>query len=152
MTDFELDEVVLNAFTDSAQTYFDETLQTPNKLSIPYLVQNEDIVSDYIGIIGVSGVKQGYVLIASEREPLEHLVNVIFDEEATEEFVNDIAGELVNTISGNVREYFGDEFLISVPIIVSGKFESVKFPLDIPIFAVPIEFSGFKIRLIIGVK
>jgi len=152
MLSFKSDEVVMNAFTDSVLSYFDETIDTEYDLGTPYLLKNEDIMNDYIGIIGISGNRVGYVIISSNRDALGYMVRKVFEEEPDEELVQDMAGELVNTISGNVREFFGDEFLISTPIVLSGKFETIRFPKDIPIFSIPIQFEGHVMNLIIGIK
>jgi chemotaxis protein CheX len=149
--DFQLDEVLLNAFTDSILNYFQEAIDMDFEMGTPYL-SREDILSDYIGIIGVSGNKKGYVIIASNRSALEKIVKCVFDVDPEDDLVTDMAGELVNTIAGNTRKYFGHEFVISAPIVISGKFESLRFPKGIPIFVIPIRFDNEMIQLIIGLE
>ncbi len=63
--------------------------------------------------------------------------------------LEDLAGEVANTIAGNARKFFGSEFLISVPVVVWGRPEKISFPRQLKTFVIPILWRGFRSYLLI---
>ena len=59
---------------------------------------------------------------------------------------------MTNTIAGNVRETFGSEFMISVPIIAKGQLTDIELRLSQSVFVTPIEWRGHKSYLAIGLE
>jgi len=45
----------------------------------------------------------------------------------SKENILDLSGEIANTISGNARSEFGEDFLISVPVVVEGDLSNIRF-------------------------
>ena len=96
-----MNESDLHFFIDSTINYFDEVTGEQAVTGIPYLKGKEPIVLDYSGIIGISGKRKGCVYITTTREMLESLAKIILGQEnASNETVKDLTGEIANTISG----------------------------------------------------
>ena len=63
-----------------------------------------------------------------------------------------MAGEIANTVAGNVRENFGSSFMISVPIILKGSPDDVIIRMVPPIFIIPIKWRVFSAYLAVGLE
>jgi chemotaxis protein CheX len=61
----------------------------------------------------------------------------------------DLVGEIANTISGNVREAYGSDFLISVPVIIEGKKREIALPGNVPTFVIPLMWRHHKLYLVV---
>ncbi len=58
-------------------------------------------------------------------------------------------GEVANTIAGNARQYFGNEFLISVPTVLLGRPDKILFPRHLKNVVIPITWRSHRSYLII---
>ena len=83
---------------------------------------------------------------------LTHLLISIGEPDITSENYCDIVGEVANTISGNARQSFGREFMISVPIVIRGEPEQIKLPKDILSFVIPINWRQNDSALVISLE
>lgn len=61
---------------------------------------------------------------------LRCLVLRLGEKEADDALIQDVIGEVANTISGNARRAFGPGFMISVPLIVEGQPQRIGFQRD----------------------
>jgi chemotaxis protein CheX len=108
----------VQVFIDGIKHYFNTVSDSKAIVGTPYLINTFEAPSnDYVGIITVSGVRNGSVYFSAARAMLRHLLVSLGEVKVSSELVLDIVGEVTNTISGNVRENFGSQFVISVPII-----------------------------------
>ncbi len=73
-------------------------------------------------------------------------------DDAEEETLLDMVGELTNTIAGNVRKNFGGDFLISVPMLVKGKPDDILMRLKPPVFVIPLNWRKEKAYLVVGLE
>ena len=81
---------------------------------------------------------------------LKVLAKIIIDiDEISSADIKDLIGEIANTIAGNVRQAYGSEFMISVPVVIEGKAKDIKLPDDIQTFVIPITWRGFKSFLVV---
>ena len=127
-----------------------EAMYGTNPIAIGIPTNKEPIVLDYSGIIGISGKRKGCVYITTTREMLESLAKIILGQEnASNETVKDLTGEIANTISGNVREAYGSSFMISVPVVIEGKAKDIKLPENVQAFIIPITWKDFKSYLVV---
>ena len=70
------------------------------------------------------------------------------DEVSTED-IKDLIGEIANTISGNVRQAYGSDFMISVPVVVEGPARDIKLPENIQSFVIPLTWQTYKSYLVV---
>lgn len=145
-----INEKEVKVFIDGSKRYFDTSTDRAVKVRAPYLVDMKELpASDYTGIIGVSGNRKGCVYFSSPKAMLRHLLLSLGEATATPELMQDIVGEVANTISGNAREEFGQDFMISVPIVVEGKPQSIHLPGHLKAFMVPLVWQGYTASLVV---
>lgn len=130
--------------------FFDEVSGIKAECGIPYLKKEEPIVLDYTGIIGISGKRKGSIYFTTDRSQLSSLAQIMLGtEEVSTEDIKDLVGEIANTISGNLRQIFGDEFLISIPVIIEGRAKDIKLPKNIESYVIPINWENTKAYLVV---
>ena len=145
-----MNQADLHFFIDSTVNYFQEITKEKAESGIPYLMDKESIILEYTGIIGISGEKQGNIYFTATAAMLSDLAKIILGIQKVEKGdIRDLVGEIANTISGNVREAYGSDFLISVPVIIEGKKREITFPKDIPSFVIPLRWREHKLYLVI---
>lgn len=143
-----INEHELQVFISGAKRYFDTVTERMTEIGTPYLTSPDGIpVSDYTGIIGVSGARKGCVLISAPRIMLHHLLMSMGEREISEELVQDSIGELANTIAGNSRAEFGAGFMISVPVVVKGKPDEINIPRHLRAFNIPVQWQSYALSL-----
>ncbi|MBD3225268.1 MAG: chemotaxis protein CheX [Caldithrix sp.] len=143
-------ETDLHFFIDSTNNYFKEITGVKAETGIPYIKGKDPIVLEYTGIIGISGKRKGSVYITADSDMLGELSTIILGSKTQDpEMHKDLIGEIANTISGNVREAYGADFLISVPVVVKGFAEDIKLPEDIQSFVIPLNWQNYKAFLVV---
>jgi chemotaxis protein CheX len=145
-----MNETDLHFFIDSTVNYFEEVTNEKATAGIPYIKDNEPVVLEYTGIIGISGKRKGSVYVTSTEVMLSAIAKVILElEDVGKEDIKDLVGEIANTISGNVRQAYGSDFMISVPVVIEGKAKDIKLPDNIQSFVIPITWQDHKSFLVV---
>ena len=145
-----MNETDLHFFIDSTVNYFEEVTNEKATSGIPYIKDDEPVVLEYTGIIGISGKRKGSIYVTSSEEMLKSIAKVILGlEDVGKEDIKDLIGEIANTISGNVRQAYGSDFMISVPVVVEGKAKDIKLPDNIQSFVIPITWQDHKTFLVV---
>jgi chemotaxis protein CheX len=145
-----MNETDLHFFIDSTVNYFEEVTNEKAAAGIPYIKDDEPVVLEYTGIIGISGKRKGSIYVTTSETMLSSIASVILGlEEVGKDDIKDLVGEIANTISGNVRQAYGSDFMISVPVVVEGKAKDIKLPDNIQSFVIPITWKEFKSFLVV---
>ncbi len=144
MTDEEI-----KVFIDGALRYYERVGSEPAEVDTPYLKGDDSVTLDFTGVIGISGRHRGAVYFTSGADQLSELLHRLGEPDISFENLEDLVGEVANTIAGNARQYFGNEFLISVPIVLWGRPEKISFPRHLKSFVIPITWRGHRSYLII---
>jgi chemotaxis protein CheX len=147
-------ELICQVFIDSVNNYFEEVTGIKSETGLPYLKDDkQQVLAHYTGMIGISGSRRGFVYVTGPKELFNDLVKIILDiDKPNDDQIVDMAGEVANTVSGNVRKAFGSEFMISVPAIIQGKPEDLKMQKDVPVFVIPIKWREYKAYVVIGLE
>jgi chemotaxis protein CheX len=133
--------------------YFFSVSGIPAEMGMPYVKRGNDQVFDYTGLIGISGSRRGGVYYTAERDLLREFgCFILGDAELDEESLVDLAGEMTNTIAGNMRETFGPGFHISVPMVMKGRVEDISMRLKPPVFIIPLRWKGHASHLAVGLE
>lgn len=145
-------EKTVNVFISSIENYFSKLTKIPITTKPPFVkTPDELLLKECTGMIGVSGVKKGFIYISGDMELFQDLIRrYVKLNDPTENNMLDMAGELSNVVSGNVRETYGDEFMISVPIVFKGKPDNLRFPDDVPIYVIPFNWNNFEAYMVVG--
>ena len=104
---------------------------------------------EFTGIIGVSGKAHGAVCFTADRTMLENILRFLNEAPINGELICDLVGEIANTLSGNAREEFGREFLISVPVVSTGGDVRFQFPKECRNYVIPIIWQTEKAYLLV---
>jgi len=151
--DLELNETLeLQAFIDGVAHYFNHITGHEAVVGTPFLRTDENPALDYTGMIGVSGARKGFVYFSSSREMLENILDAMGETDFCNEHIIDITGEIANTISGNVRSRYGQNFMISVPAVLSGGPHKVNYPGNTATYIIPISWKQYEPRLMISLE
>lgn len=143
-------EEKIQVFIDGVNRYFNEVSKFEVEVGTPYLVENENPKShDYTGIIGISGGRyKGCVYFTAPRVLLHNLL-LFMEEESTEENIRDLIGEIANTVSGNARTEYGSEFMISVPIVITGAPDDIYLPKGSHSFVIPVKYKQYSAAIVV---
>ena len=145
-----MNETDLHFFIDSTVNYFEEVTNEKATAGIPYIKDDEPVVLEYTGIIGISGKRKGSIYVTTSETMLSSIAKVILGhDEVGKDDIKDLVGEIANTISGNVRQAYGSDFMISVPVVVEGKAKDIKLPDNIQSFVIPITWKDYKSYLVV---
>ncbi|WP_424195926.1 chemotaxis protein CheX [Ampullimonas aquatilis] len=138
-----LNENELRVFVDAIKHLFGQMTQYPAEIRSAYLGNSEISqtllgegaddtigqsddnylpmpVNDYTGLIKVSGDYTGSVYFTAPRHMMLAFLLESGETETTDSNLLDAVGEIANTISGNVRQHFGETLEISPPVLCRG--------------------------------
>jgi len=148
-----MQDTELKIFVDGVANYFSRLGKAPLNIGVPYVKDGNQFIGEITGVIGLTGKRKGGIFVTCSLAMVDA---VILDytgiEDKSMEGRKDMIGEIANTISGNASDAFGNDFQISVPVVITGKPEGVDLPTRVPTFVVPIEWRGYKAYLVIGVE
>jgi chemotaxis protein CheX len=140
----------IQVFITGVRRYF-ESLRKDLRVVIepPFIKDEEKPFLEYTGIIGVSGKAYGAVCFTANGVMLENILRFLNEAPINGELICDLVGEIANTLSGNAREEFGSDFLISVPIVSTGGNVHFQFPRDCRNYVIPIIWQTEKAYLLV---
>lgn len=148
-----MNEESLSIFVDNAVNYFQTIAQDTATTGTPYLINDINAnLMDYTGIIGISGSMKGSVFFTGTKSMLANLLVELGFITSQESKHMDLVGEICNTISGNARRDFGDQFMLSVPLVLKGKSDDIAITTTAQIYLIPIVWRRFKANLIINLE
>jgi len=143
----------LQVFVDGVTNYFETLSDEPASVGTPFLISDiNKYLSDFTGIIGISGNHKGSVFYTAPKSLLMHLLNELGIMSSQTDKLMDLVGEVSNTISGNARREFGDQFLLSVPVVLKGTSADIAIANKVDIYVIPIVWKHLKSNLIINLE
>ncbi len=158
----KIDEDMVRYFVWSIWNFFSKTAQIDPEIEAPYLLTSFNH-SDYTGVIGVSGSQQGAVYFTMSRDLLLDLYENHYakslgetleaaDEQELDILLADSAGEMANTVSGNVRNFLGENFLISTPVVIKSAGNQLSLPEECTGIILPIKWHNHVCHLVVGLR
>ncbi|MEO0447457.1 MAG: chemotaxis protein CheX [Verrucomicrobiota bacterium] len=113
-------------FVQCISHYFERTMGEMAVVGTPYMLDDDPDLLRHTGSIPVSGRMEGAVSYTLEANLLRDVAEAWGEENPPENLLNDLVGEIANTIAGNARQELGHHFLISVPQIVDPSGEGIQ--------------------------
>jgi chemotaxis protein CheX len=107
---------------------------------------------EFTGVISVSGRRDGVVYFTAPRGMLTVLLMRMNESDVSHENMCDVVGEVANTIAGNARRDFGNQFVISVPTVLAGGGEKPDLPKGSQPIVIPINWRSHSARLVVCLK
>lgn len=140
-----MDEAILRVFSSCAAGYFARVALGPATVGTPYLQSEGDsVAADFTAVIGITGERRGVVCFTAPRALLQALLPALGEAHGTEALCADLAGEIANTIAGNVRAELGSTFMISVPVVIAAPQPVPTFPRDSVCYVLPLVWQGHR--------
>jgi len=124
----DIDEDVLRSFIWAVHNFFTISTKKEPEIEVPFLYEGMYHL-DYTGAIGVSGNHKGAIYLTLGEDIVDRLFtnhqkryfsNQETSVEELKEQKLDYTGEIINIISGNVRNYLGENFLNSFSNYLGG--------------------------------
>lgn len=145
-------EAELRIFIGIVQHYFEQQTGRLAEMGTPFLGDPNVLpVFDFTGVIGISGNRRGCVYFTAPSEMLRQILVHGGESDVSRENLADLAGEISNTISGNARRAFGHEFMISVPVVVTGREQSISLPESVKAYVMPFRWCEQDAALVVSV-
>jgi chemotaxis protein CheX len=144
-----MQESDLQKFIDLTIAYFATIGSEPALVAPPHLKADRSPISDYTGVIGISGSHKGAIYFTASEALLRQCLRAMGETEPTQSLCADLVGEIANTLSANSRKYFGSEFMISVPVVLRGRPDEIRLPSALRTFIIPMSWCTAKAYLII---
>ena len=143
----------LQIFIDTTLNYFSTVTNRKIEVGSPYLVENKAVqISDYTGVIAISGQYTGCCYFTAPRIFLRYLIMTLGEQDTSDAMLLDAVGEIANTLSGNARKELGRDFIISVPSVFKGEPEISELPEDKRTYAIPVLCNSYKALLCISLS
>jgi len=148
-----MNEQSLGVFVDGLTNYFNVASTESANVSTPFLIQDiNEYLFDFTGIISISGNYKGSIFFSAPRIMMVKLISEISVPTTRDEKLLDLVGEVSNTLSGNARRQFGDQFMLTTPITFLGKSQQMRVADISSIYVVPVVWLGMKAHLIINLN
>lgn len=146
-----MEERDLQVFIDVTTHYFAKATQQPAVIGEPFIQMEQPVLLDYSGFVRISGRSEGYIYLTTPKDMLAALLRAEGEKEFTREDLADLVGEMANTIISNVRRVYGNQFRVSVPVVVPGRdLNGIRLPFLT--FVVPIEWKEYESYLVLGLE
>ena len=143
-------EAEVSVFVDGVLNYFGSTVQQTAQCGTPHLALSEKPeISDYTGVIRISGKRAGLVAFTAPKNMLSVMLMRMQETDMSHENLCDLVGEIANTLSGNARRDFGHQFQISVPSVITGRGGTLDYPAATRPIVIPIDWRNYHARLIV---
>ena len=145
-----MDDQDIQVFITGVRRYF-ESLKPDSGVVIepPFIKDQERPLLEYTGIIEISGKAHGAVCFTANGLMLKNILAFLNGSPGSKEILCDLVGEIANTLSGNAREEFGRDFLISVPVVATANDSTFPFPEDGRNYVIPIIWQSEKAYLLV---
>ena len=144
-------EKQIEIFISCIEHYFSKRSIEKIKVGSPYLTDNiTSILSDFTGVISISGSYHGSVYFTAPKPFLEKIIQAHGQDSFSIEFLKDAIGEVVNTLSGNSRKQLGHKFIISVPRVMEGNDRPVELTGGAHSFVVPVTWYDYTASIVVA--
>ena len=138
----------MQIFIDAIVKYFSQISDKKIEVGSPYLVETNDIiVSDYTGVISISGTYEGCCYFTTPRVLLKYLILALGEIDTSDKMLMDAVGEVANTLSGNARKDLGKDFIISIPTVFKGIHKTDYIQGEKRTYSIPIICNSYKAML-----
>ena len=139
--------IYINPFLKGAMNVIKIMASISPKPGKPYIKKDKLSVGDISGIIGLTGSKQGSVVVSFTKECALKVISSMMMKEYTDlcDEVIDAVGEITNMISGNARKHLAEldlKFEAGIPTVVTGKGHEISNLCNGTCIVIPFKCDG----------
>jgi chemotaxis protein CheX len=143
----------LLVFINGIKNYFTEVTGESARLDIPYVKGDDPVLSDYTGVISISGDRKGAIYVTASGKMLTEIGRILLSaDHVAPELIPDLVGEIANTLSGHVRIAFGPSAMISIPTVMRGKPDELYIVLETPAYVIPFTWRDSRAYMVVGIQ
>ncbi len=147
-----MDEAQIRCFVGILQRYFEKQNGRAAEIGSPFLGDPGALpVHDFTGVIGISGSCRGCVYFTAPGALLKEMLLRGGESDVSDANLADLAGEIANTVAGNARREFGQDFLISVPVVVRGREQHITVHKGVKAYVIPFRWHKLDAALVVSV-
>ncbi len=132
----------INPFIEATVTVFRTMLGLKLERGALYLKQGYQPQHEISGIIGLSGIARGTVLLGMNTDLAIEVTSILMQQrpEGVDSNVIDAIGELANMIAGSAKTQLSHlQMSISLPSVIAGKNHTISFPTGAVPIGIPFE-------------
>lgn len=132
----------INPFVEAMVAVFQTMLNLAVRRGPLYLKQDFQPSHEVTGVIGLTGVAKGSLLLGLSRPVAVQVTGILLGEacEAMDHNVIDAVGELTNMIAGSAKAKLEElKMSLGLPTVVVGKNHTVMFPTGVQPIGIPFE-------------
>ena len=142
----------IETFIECLENYFSKRSDKQVVVETPYLTDSiSNVISDFTGVISISGNYSGHVYFTAPGSFLEKLIQAHGQQDFSENLKKDVVGEITNTLSGNSRRELGKGFVISVPTVIHGDVQELTLERGAHSYVVPMTWLEQKAAMVVSV-
>lgn len=143
-------EAKVGVFVSSVMRYFDTTVQQAAECGIPHLaLRRSPELSDYTGIVRISGQSEGAVLFTAPRSMLAVMLMRMRQTDLSEDQLRGLVGKIVHTLSEDAQRNFRHRHTVSVQPVVHGRDAPMPYPPEARPIVVPIAWRSYQAQLVV---
>lgn len=143
----------IEVFIDSLSHFYRQVGVGEVNVGVPYLLDSKSpLVSDFTGIIGISGKRRGCVYFSCPKAMLSYILTSMGEMDNSSEHLCDLVGEIANTIAGNARKAFGADFMISVPVVIQGAPDRIQLPDNTRCVVIPTKWKSYQSVIVVALE
>lgn len=151
MSEHSIEKEAIEVFIESLAHFYRQVGADEIELGVPFLLDSDaPVVSDFTGIIGISGKRKGCVYYTCPKALLSYILLAMGERDMSNEHLCDVAGEIANTVAGNARKAFGSDFTISVPVVVQGSPERIRLPEGVRCVVIPARWKFYQSNIVVA--
>lgn len=143
----------INPFLHSTISTFKTMLGCALARGVPYVKNGSQPEHEVSGVIGLSGMAQGTVVVGLGRDTALKATEAMLQERPPEinSDVVDAVGELANIIAGAAKSQLEHLHLsVSLPSVITGKGHCIQFPTKVTPICIPFDSEWGPITVEIG--
>jgi len=145
-------EAEVGVFVNSVMHYFETAVQPPAACGIPHLaLRRRPELSDYTGVIRISGRSDGLVFFTAPRSMLCVMLMCMRDTDLSHKHLRELVGEIANTLSGDAQRNFRRQYSVSVQSVVHERDAPMVYPPHARPIVIPIAWRSYQARLVVCV-
>jgi chemotaxis protein CheX len=143
-------ETGVGVFVNSVMRYFETAVQQAAECGIPHLaLRRSPELSDYTGVIRISGQSEGVVLFSAPRSMLAVMLMRMRQTDLSEDQLRALVGEIVHTLSEDAQRKFRHWHTVSVQSAVHARDAPMPYPPDTRPIVIPIAWRSYQAQLVV---
>jgi len=143
-------EAEVGVFVNSVMHYFETTVQQPAVCGIPHLaLRRGPELSDYTGVVRISGEHQGVVLFTAPRNMLSVMLMRMRHTDLSHDQLCGLVEQIAHALSDDAQRSFRHRYSVSVESVVHDRELPLRYPPEARPIVIPIAWRSYQAHLVV---